>query len=346
MTRITLSSIASTVLALALGAAVLPSSSAAASTAGNAKVAPTILISSPKAQKYRLGQGLLVRFSCADRSGIARCNAALGVLGAKARRVISGEKLRVATAGRYVLNVTATDRSGNSASKTLAFNVTRIISWSGYNWVVRPDGTGGPGRSTWSDSNASVRVAGSDLLLSIVKNAAGRWTCAEVDNERHLGYGTYRWVVATDLAAMDANDVLGMFTYGGPGASNNEIEIEPSRWGNLAWFPGSATVWQNATTRIRESQVFAYSGRPPYVNQFTWSPGTVTFLVTDATGATLFNWTVTTGVPTPTTEVPIINYWRFNHVAPAAKRTMRISGFAWAPLGKSLPPVGGGRART
>jgi hypothetical protein len=42
-----------------------------------------------------------------------------------------------------------------------------------------------------------------------------------------------------------------------------------------------------------------------------------------------------TGPPASTA----FNYWRFNNVAPAGARTMRISSFAWAPLGQTLPPV-------
>jgi hypothetical protein len=216
----------------------------------------------------------------------------------------------------------------------------RTISWSGYNWDVRPSGAAQePGPNDWSDSAANVRVQGTDLLLSIVKNSAGHWTSAEVDNRRHLGYGTYRWVVATNLSALDANEVLGMFTYGGASPSNNEIDIEPSHWGAMANPTGSATVWQNANAGLSEERAFNYSNSPPYVNQFTWSPGRIDYLITDATGATLFAWTVTTGVPTPSTEVPIINYWRYQNVAPTGVRTMRISSFAWAPPGQSLPPV-------
>jgi hypothetical protein len=51
------------------------------------------------------------------------------------------------------------------------------------------------------------------------------------------------------------------------------------------------------------------------------------------------------GVPVPSTEVPVINYWRFNNVAPIGVRTMRISSFAWAPLGQSLPAATAWRRR-
>lgn len=223
---------------------------------------------------------------------------------------------------------------------TGATGSARTISWSGYLWDVRPPGTAQePGPNDWSDSASNVRVEGSDLLLSIVKGPSGSWTSPEVASRKHLGYGTYRWVVATDLSALDANEVLGMFTYGGSSPSNNEIDIEPSHWGDLSNPTGSATVWQNANRGLSLERDFSYSAHPPYVNQFTWSPGRIDYLITDATGATLLAWTVTTGVPTPSTEVPVINYWRFNGIAPAGVRTIRISSFAWAPLGQTLAPV-------
>ena len=122
-------------------------------------------------------------------------------------------------------------------------------------------------------------------------------------------------------------------------SSNNEIDIEPSHWGDLSWPTGSVTVWQNADLGLSEQRKFDYSNHPPYVNEFTWAPGSIRFVVTDATGRTLFDSTIDKGVPVPSTEVPVINYWRFDNVAPVAVRTMRISSFTWAPLGQTLPPA-------
>jgi hypothetical protein len=217
----------------------------------------------------------------------------------------------------------------------------RSIAWSGYTWDVRPPGTGGPGPNAWSDSTDNVRVEGTDLVLATVRDASGTWTSAEVDNTRHLGYGTYRWVVSSDLSTLDAHEVLGMFTYGGDAPSNNEIDIEPSHWGNLAWDSGSVTSWQDAAANLSQGTTFRYSDRPPYVNQFTWEPGRISWLVTDATGATLLRWSVTSGVPVPSTEVPVTNYWRYKGVPPAAERSVRIASFAWAPPGAEgdLPPL-------
>lgn len=223
--------------------------------------------------------------------------------------------------------------------------VARTISWSGYRWDIRPTGVGSPGSNLWSDSAASVHTEGSDLVLSIVKDASGCWTSAEVDSHRHLGYGTYRWIVASDLSALDAGEVLGLFTYGGSSPSNNEIDIEASHWGHPAWPSGSVTVWQDAAANRSRSVSFKYSNRPPYANQFTWEPGKVRYLVTDAAGAVLLDRVVTRGVPTPSTEVPVINYWRYGKARPRGERSMRISSFTWIPPGGDVtPPLVGGLA--
>ena len=103
------------------------------------------------------------------------------------------------------------------------------------------------------------------------------------------------------------------------------------------------TVWEDAAADRSRSMSFRYSNRPPYVNQFTWEPGKVTYLVTDAAGAVLLDRVVTRGVPTPSTEVPVINYWRYGRTRPGGERSMRISSFTWIPPGGDVtPPVVGG----
>jgi len=246
--------------------------------------------------------------------------------------VTSGDRIKPAKPGSYTLRITAMDRHGRLATTTLRFLVERAISWSGYTWYVRHPGWGGPGPNHWSDSTGSVRVSGSDLLLSIVQDRAGRWMSAEIDNARHLGYGTYRWVVASDLSSDDPNQVLGMFTVAGTGPLADEIDIEHSQWGNPLASNGSAAVWQDASVHANQSNTFTFSSHPPYVNQFTWSPGRASFLITDATGALLLNWTAVSGVPKPTDEVPVVNLWRFHGVAPSSGATVRLSSFTWTPL--------------
>ena len=101
---------------------------------------PNITVASPSAPFYRLGQSLLVKFSCSDPAGVAHCTASLGVVGANAGNVKAGTKVHLTKMGRYALRITATDRAGNTASKTVYFRVTNdskppVIS------IVRPKAT-------------------------------------------------------------------------------------------------------------------------------------------------------------------------------------------------------------
>jgi peptidoglycan/xylan/chitin deacetylase (PgdA/CDA1 family) len=84
---------------------------------------PVIVIASPKGATYRLGQFLLVKFSCSDPSGVAGCSAKLGPAGGKASKVTSGSKVRLAKRGRYALRVSAGDGVGNAGTRTLYFSV-------------------------------------------------------------------------------------------------------------------------------------------------------------------------------------------------------------------------------
>ena len=324
---------------LAVGLAVLalgPVSVAGAVLHRTAAASPRITIASPKPDVYAAGHKLVVKFSCTAAAGVATCTATLSGAGTRARSVVSGTAVKPAKTGKYTLRITARDRRRRSTTTAVEFLVERAVSWSGFTWFVRHPGWGGPGPNHWSDSSANVHVSGGDLVLSVVKDSSGVWTSAEVDNQRHLGYGTYRWVITSDLSGVDPYQVIGMFTSGGAGPSVDEIDIEPSRCGNPLSPDGSAAVWQNVLTRTNESATFAYSGSPPYISQFTWSPGRVTFVVTDGTGAVLLDWTVTSGVPKPTTEVPIINFWRFHDTPPATVSTVRIASFSWTPLGHQL----------
>lgn len=108
-----------------------------------------------------------------------------------------------------------------------------IVEFAGYNWLVRAYG-GGPGPNEWREAN--VRVESDGLHLTIQQDG-GVWTCAEVVMlGPPLGFGTYEFEVAGDLAALDTNAVLGLFNF--PGSEDvgpsgtNEIDIEIAQWGH------------------------------------------------------------------------------------------------------------------
>jgi peptidoglycan/xylan/chitin deacetylase (PgdA/CDA1 family) len=85
---------------------------------------PRIKIRSPKRHTYRSGKKVTIRFTCWDASGCLRPKATLRRRGGKARTVRSGSMLKLKRPGRYVLRVTAKDRTGNAATRTLTFRVS------------------------------------------------------------------------------------------------------------------------------------------------------------------------------------------------------------------------------
>ena len=85
--------------------------------------APKIVVSSPKARKYKAGQTLKIKIACTDDSGFVRWSATVRRGRDKARTVRQGTKLRLSRPGSYVLRVIAKDGAGNLAAKTVRFRV-------------------------------------------------------------------------------------------------------------------------------------------------------------------------------------------------------------------------------
>lgn len=210
--------------------------------------------------------------------------------------------------------------------------MTRTIRWSGRLWHVRPPSeSSAPGPNSWSDSARSVTVHGDRLRLAIVPDGR-RWRCAEVHLEQALGYGTYEWVVTSDVTKLDPHAVLGLFTYDWHGGTaSSEIDIEFARWGirsdaDLVEFSVQpAGAGQNRRSPLR--------GAPPYACRFTWAPGRVDFSVRDGGGrATAF--TSTAGVFAPSASAwPFVNLWLDRGSAPTGPQAVEVSRFSFVALG-------------
>ena len=87
--------------------------------------APRIVMTAPTARRYKAGTTLKVKIACTDASGVVEWKATVRRSGNKARAVRQGAKLRLSRTGSYILHVTARDRAGNVATKTLRFRVVR-----------------------------------------------------------------------------------------------------------------------------------------------------------------------------------------------------------------------------
>ena len=103
------------------------------------------------------------------------------------------------------------------------------IFWKGLDWTIRPDGQGGPANNHWRGNNV-VFDANDNLHIKITKQG-GLWTCGQISTAHLLGYGVYKFVLASPVN-FDKNIVAAGFTYLD---DKNELDIEFSKWADDNW---------------------------------------------------------------------------------------------------------------
>ena len=161
--------------------------------------------------------------------------------------------------------------SGSAVAKTLRF--------SGYDWVVRPSGKGGPGPNQWDEGNVWVDDHGY-LHLKLTQRE-GKWQCAEVYTKDRLGFGRYQFWLTGRLDQLDPNVVLGLFNYPtrdvGPDGTH-EIDIEFAQWGQKTAPVGNYTIWPTTAALKQHTQSFpvTFTGDPS-THRFVWNPNQITF---------------------------------------------------------------------
>jgi hypothetical protein len=201
------------------------------------------------------------------------------------------------------------------AGKSAAPIVSKVLHFSGYDWNVRTAGSDRGGEpNSYDPENAWVDPKGYlHLRMAMID---GRWSCAEVNLTRSLGFGTYRFVVQ-DSAHLGPSAVLGMFTWDEAGSDDarNELDIELSRWG----IPGA----KNAQYVVQPFYV------PENVARFTVPAGALTHILRWERGAasfrtvpgsvvgpssnTISTHVFTSGIPTPAEETVHIGLYDFHH---------------------------------
>jgi hypothetical protein len=193
------------------------------------------------------------------------------------------------------------------------------VSWMGYTWEIQ-----GWGANSGWPAQGNVSVDSDGYLNLRLTQSGGNTLGAEVDsvrgdlgisgNKSTWGYGRYRWVIGTDLTAIDPTIVLGLFTfwaYGSPSTSpanqygkggppgQKEIDIEASNWSpqgdhtpDTFWMLGyyqdtnatvisglPATYGQQCHTLMDGSQQLITPGRPVSTVEFSWWPDHLTWNV-------------------------------------------------------------------
>ncbi len=150
------------------------------------------------------------------------------------------------------------------------------ISFSGYTWYVEnSEQLCNPGPNYWSNNPENVWVDENGWLHLKITNRNGKWYCAEVTTTQTFGYGTYAFYVASNIANLDRNVILGLFAYKDDA---HEVDIEFSKWGDEynpnAWFTVQPPPYING----RNQKTFNLQLNGDYsTHYFTWSRRSIFF---------------------------------------------------------------------
>jgi hypothetical protein len=175
----------------------------------------------------------------------------------------------------------------------------------------------------WTDDNGWLH-----LRLS---NDSGKWTGAEINLARGLGYGSYSFTVRE--APLEAATVLGLFTWDplDAGQNHREISIQLSRWGeadikNAQFVIQPYYIPANLHRFVSPSRAVTHS--------FHWEPGRVSFKTTEEPGTRVTAEHVfTSGVPTPGGERVHINLYEYGRSRTSQQNGVEvvIEEFAYLP---------------
>ncbi len=210
----------------------------------------------------------------------------------------------------------------------------REMEFGGQIWRIKASQEpAAPGPNYWSDSPDHVWVDNQGLHLTISKADDGRYFATEVFTRRRLGYGTYTFVVDSDIASYCPNIVAGFFTWDThPDEANREIDIEFASWG----IPGGAKghyVVQPITSSDR-LHIFDPRLQGTYTtHRIVWTPYQLDFFSyhgyvdpdsSRASANLMEKWSFSGTPPTEGNARFRINLWLFLGEEPAAEYTGMI----------------------
>lgn len=223
----------------------------------------------------------------------------------------------------------------NSVAYTQAERTPRTLNFSGYVWYVKNSDTPiGPGPNYFSDSTNDVWVDGEGRLHLKIVQRDGKWYSAEVYIQKALGFGEYIFYLDSPVNSLDSNVVLGLFTWDGvapAGVNNREIDIEFSKFGNIA-NPNNAQYTVQPYTVVANTHPFSvtWSGSQS-THRFDWQANSVKFAGHKGYGP-VFNpadelemWEYTgSDIPSGGPVNARINLWLFNGNAPTDGQEVEI----------------------
>jgi hypothetical protein len=237
--------------------------------------------------------------------------------------------------------------ASTNAAEWVPSTLTRIIHFAGQDWYVK-DSAGrsfGPGPAVFDGGNVEVRQGQLHLRVS---RRNGQWSSAEVVSKASFGYGRYSFRVGSEVADLDPNVVLGLFTWSDdPAFSHREIDIEISRWGSSSASDPNAQCVVQPYERPGAIVSFAVPpGLKDPIYTFTWTPDAVTCEIVGGTGPSSFRFAhrFTDDIPEAGGENARINLWQLGGQPPARGQGQEvvIAGFSFTPL-SALPALAPGR---
>lgn len=231
--------------------------------------------------------------------------------------------------GGPVIAIATTKGTGTFLPRT-----RKTLTFSGYEWEIRQIPSNRGGANDYDPANAWTDADGA-LHLKVAKRD-GRWTSAEVAMTRSLGYGTYLFVVR-DTSHLDPAVALSLLTWDDQGVEQNhrELDIEISRWGDLASKDGQYVV-QPYYVAANVARFAVSAGR--LTHSFRWEPGRASFKTLRGVGTgahepVIAQHDFTSGVPVPGNETVRMNlyYFRFSPTLLENETEIVIEKFQYLP---------------
>jgi hypothetical protein len=200
------------------------------------------------------------------------------------------------------------------------------ITWSGRTWQLKSSQSKvGPGPNYFSASPENVWVDASGRLHLRLTFRNGRWNCPELIGTQTLGYGTYVFEIASPVANLDPNVVLGLFTWSDKApAAHREIDVEFARWGNAGDPTNAQYVVQPYDLAGHLHRLSQPAAAAPTVHGFTWRRGRIDFASSDLVGWD-HDWSyVGSDVPPSRDERVRLNLWLFGGAAPTNGQEVEV----------------------
>jgi hypothetical protein len=240
--------------------------------------------------------------------------------------------------GQPVAAPTGGSASSASDPGTTGGTAGRTLRFAGYTWTIKDSGGSqfGPGPNLWSGDAQTVFVDSNGYLHLRVWQENGAWVCSEIYLNQTLGYGTYTFTLASDVANMDPNLVLGLFTYSYTSTDphNRELDIEFSRWGVPASASNAAYSVQPSATAGNQLRWTEPTALQASQHRLVWVPQQASFSSALPGSSPYAAFSIAgSAVPASLDEGVHLNLWLYQGIPPANGQPMEVivTAFAFTP---------------